>query len=110
MRKARYALLWCVLVTSGVVATIARGEDAPQKVKADWPECGTGPLPQIKDLDWMAGKWDVNVKWFAPGQPDKSFSMPTTSLIEPMLNGTFLRETIAVPFGQMTTNMVGVRS
>jgi hypothetical protein len=84
------------------------GESATAKVP--WPECGTGPLPQIKELEWMAGTWDVAVTWYAPPPSDQSWTLPTESVIEPMLNGTFLRETIRVPFGQMVTSMVGVRS
>ncbi len=83
---------------------------APPARKASWPECGTGPLPQVRDLEWMAGSWNVTVKWFAPPPSDKSFDFPTESLIEPVLGGTFLQERIIVPLGQMRNDMIGLRS
>jgi hypothetical protein len=72
-------------------------------------ECGTGPLKEVRELAWMAGRWDVKTIYFAPD--GKEYVTPTESVIEPMLGGSFLQERITVPAGAATTvSLVGVRS
>jgi hypothetical protein len=103
-------LVLSVLATVAFIASDSAAQDAPPASRPAWPALGTGPLPQVRAFDWLIGTWDVNVKWFAPPPSDQTFSAPTTAAIEPMLSGSFLRETIAVPFGKLTNHMVGVRS
>src|SRR5262245_4738105 len=115
MRKHSIGALSAALAAGALLVAPALGgasenDTRGEKIKVTWPECGTGPLQQIKSLDWMVGRWEVSVKWSAPPPSDKTWTQATESVIEPMLNGTFLRETISVPFGKMVTSMVGVRS
>ena len=100
------------LIAAGAAA-IARpdghgADPKPASTPKPAVQCGEGALPEIKDLAWMAGKWDVTVKWISP--EGKAFPAPTESLIEPMLDGCFLKETITVPMWQSKNPMVGIRS
>lgn len=119
MRRQAPALFAAICLSAVVVGVLAAQEPqpdgkavpAPVPAKHKWPECGTGPLQQVKDLAWMAGTWDVTVKWFPPPEyKAPPWTQTTESVIEPMLNATFLREKISVPFGKMITTMEGVRS
>lgn len=67
------------------------------------------PADPIKALAWQVGSWSVAMTYFGP--TGQSFTIATESTIESILEGHFIRERIAVPWGPtLTIHLEGTRS
>lgn len=101
-----------LVAAAGVAGGRADPDNQPASAKlAPWPECGTGPLEQMKSLAWMEGKWDMTITWYEPAPGTRSMAMPPTeAIIEPVFAGSFLQEKVTVPYGKINTALIGMRS
>lgn len=100
-----------LLIAAAIGASVLAADEVKPKKAVDPKNpfsLGTGPLDEIKALSWMAGKWTIKVRYFAPD--GKTYDSETDAVIEPVLNGSFLQERMAAPMGAMKNNLIGMRS